>query len=330
MNSMEIANVIEDLHRLVVLAQTRSFTQAALRLGVSKASVSMRITELERTVGVPLVRRTTRSVSLTEAGLRFVADAQAAFDSIEQGFVALRDTGDTVRGLVRVTAPVALGRQWLAPLLPAFLQAYPEVRVELHLSDHLARLSHEGFDLAVRHAGSAPDTHVAWELFKTRAVLVASHAYLARHGPIEHPQDLSAHRCLTYLRDGGAARWTFERAGPRKNAERQVVSISGPLKANNSEVLREAALGGAGVTLLPDFSAADALASGALVHLLPAWQSVGDFGARVYAIRPYAHQVPQAVLALVKHLRSARALTPKPVLPRARSQPRGQPGAGRG
>lgn len=300
---MEIAAVIEDLHLLVVLAQTRSFTQAASRLGVSKASVSMRIAELEKAVGVSLVRRTTRSVGLTEAGLRFVADAQAAFDRIEQSFVAIRDLAGAPRGLLRVTTPVALGRQWLAPALPEFLRRFPEVRIELDLSDRIVRLAHEGFDLAIRHTSAPPDTHVAWELRASAALLVASKDYLKRHGTPQHPLDLAGHACLPYLRDGGASSWTFERQQRRKAPERQVVSVNGPLKANNSEVLREAVLGGVGIGLLPDFSAQASVASGKLVQLLPEWRSVGAFGDRIYAIRPYTQQVPQAVSALVAFLR---------------------------
>lgn len=306
MAAMEIAAVIEDLHLLVVLAQTRSFTQAAARLGVSKASVSMRIAELEKAVGVPLVRRTTRSVGLTEAGLRFVADAQAAFDRIEQSFVAMRDLAGAPRGLVRVTAPVALGRQWLAPALPAFLRRYPDVRIELDLSDRIVRLAHEGFDLAIRHTSAPPDTHVAWELRGSAALLVASKDYLKRRGAPQHPLDLAGHDCLPYLREGGASSWTFERQQRqqrRKAPERHVVPVNGPLKANNSEVLREAVLGGVGIGLLPDFSAQAAVVSGKLVQLLPEWQSVGSFGDRIYAIRPYTQQVPQAVSVLVAFLR---------------------------
>lgn len=304
---MEIAAVIEDLHLLVVLAQTRSFTQAAARLGVSKASVSMRIAELEKAVGVPLVRRTTRSVGLTEAGLRFVADAQSAFDRIEQSFVAIRDLAGAPRGLVRVTAPVALGRQWLAPVLPAFLKRYPDVRIELDLSDRIVRLAHEGFDLAIRHTSAPPDTHVAWELCGSTALLVASKDYLKRHGTPEHPLELAEHSCLPYLRDAGTPSWTFERAQRRKAPERQVVSVNGPFKANNSEVLREAVLGGVGIGLLPDFSAQDAVAAGKLVRLLPDWQSIGYFGERIYAIRPFTHQVPQSVQVLVDYLRGSFA-----------------------
>lgn len=301
--------VFSDLHLLTVLAQTRSYTQAARRLGISKASVSMRIGELERAAGVPLVRRTTRAVGLTPAGQQLVADTEAAFARIEQSFASVKDLAGAPRGLVRVTAPVALGRQHIAPTLPSFLQRYPEIRLELDLNDRFVNLAQEGFDLAIRHAQQAPDTHVAWVLCDTRSVLVASPDYLRRHGTPDHPSALAEHQCLAYLRDAGGQSWAFERPAARRAAapERVVVTVQGPLKANNSEVLREAVLGGLGLGLLPDFSAAEALAAGQLVAVLPRWQPRGFFGERLYAIRPWAPQVPRAVQCLVDHLRAVLA-----------------------
>ncbi|MBX3585788.1 MAG: LysR family transcriptional regulator [Ramlibacter sp.] len=300
--------VFADLHLLTVLAQTRSYTQAARRLGVSKASVSMRIGELERAAGMPLVRRTTRSVGLTEAGQQLVDDTGAAFARIAQSFASVKDLAGSPRGLVRVTAPVALGRQHIATTLPGFFARYPEVRIELDLNDRFVNLAQEGFDLAIRHTQAAPDTHVAWVLRESRSLLVASPDYLDRHGMPAHPSALASHACLLYLRDSGAQSWTFEREAARRRAERVVVGVNGPLRANNSEVLREAALAGLGIGLLPDFSAASYLGPQQLVPVLPQWRPLGFFGERIYAIRPWAPQVPRAVQLLVDHLRDSLAL----------------------
>lgn len=297
------APVFSDLHLLTVLAQTRSYTQAARRLGISKASVSMRIAELERAAGVPLVRRTTRSVGLTEAGQQLVDETQGAFTRIEQSFSSIKDLAGTPRGLVRVTAPLALGRQHVAPTLAAFFRAYPEIRLELDLTDRLVNLAQEGFDLAIRHAPAPPDTHVAWVLCTSRSLLVASSDYLHRHGTPSHPADLALHQCLLYLRGTAGQSWAFEREGGRKAAEKVIVPVTGPLRANNSEVLREAVLGGVGIGLLPDFSAAAHLGPRQLVRVLPQWQPRGFFGERLYAIRPWSPQVPRAVQCLVDHLR---------------------------
>ncbi|MFD0667927.1 LysR family transcriptional regulator [Ramlibacter sp. MAHUQ-53] len=295
-----------DLHLLTVLAQTRSYTQAARRLGVSKATVSQRIAELERAAGVPLVRRTTRSVSLTPAGQQLVDDIQAPFERIEHSFAGVRDLAGSPRGLVRLTAPVALGRQHIAPILPAFLQRYPEIRLELDLSDRLVNLAQEGFDLAIRHTQAPPETHVAWPLCASRSLLVASRDYLRRHGEPGHPSELSAHACLLYLRDAAGQSWSFEQER-RRRPERVAVAVSGPLKANNSEVLRECVMAGLGIGLLPDFTASPALASGELVQVLPKWRPLGFFGDHIYALRPWSARVPRAVQCLVDHLREALA-----------------------
>ena len=304
MSTDQISPLVADLHLLTVLASTRSFTEAARRLGVSKASASMRISELERSAGVALVRRTTRSVGLTEAGQQMVNEMQPAFNRISDSFTAARDLVGAPRGLVRVTAPVALGRQHLAGSVAAFLKKFPDIHIELELTDRFVNLANEGFDLAIRHTSAPPETHVAWTLCETRSVLLASAAYLKQRGTPVNPSDLSGHDCLLYL-GGHAGSWTFVRQGKRKAAERVGVNISGTLKANNSEVLRDALLAGLGIGLLPDFSIPQVTGKQPpLVQVLPEWQVQGFFGERIYALRPWSPQVPKAVACLVDHLRT--------------------------
>jgi DNA-binding transcriptional LysR family regulator len=312
MNEQKINELWSHLHWLSVLAQQGSFTAAAERLGVSKAAMSQRIAELERAARVTLVQRTTRSVRLTEAGQRLVDDTRASFAQIAHSFAQVQDLADQPSGLLRVTAPVAFARQQLLPLLADFLKNHPDVRLELDLSDRLTALATEGFDLAIRHTARPPDTHVAWALCRTETVLVATRAYLRRRGEPQSPADLHAHNCLHYPRSQDTPAWTFEPhevSDPRDGQERLVpervtVPVSGNFAANNSEALREAALTGAGIALMPDFSAQEALRQGKLVPVLPAWRSVGAFAEEIYAIRPYAPHVPRAVAALVAHLRA--------------------------
>lgn len=292
------------VHALNVLETAGSFTAAASRLGISKAAMSQRIAELERAAAVPLVRRTTRSVRLTEAGQQLVDATRHAFETIDQAFAGVRDLAGAPRGLLRVTCPVALGRQQLVPRLHAFLRAHPQVRVELDLSDRLITLAQEGFDLAIRHTAAAPDTHVAWPLCTTRSCLVATRGYLRRRGSPEHPDELAAHDCLHYLRPGEQPTWQFESLD---GAGRASVAVRGSFAANNSEAIREAALGGLGIALLPDFSAQSALREQRLVGVLPRWQPVGAFASQIYAIRPYSPYVPRAVQAFVAFVREAFA-----------------------
>lgn len=306
MSTRDFEAALPDLHMLTVIAETRSLTQAARRLGVAKSSVSIRLKGLERAMGVPLVRRTTRSITLTPAGQQLVEETRASFVHIERGIAGVRDLAGEPRGLVRMTAPVALGRQHIAPVIPALLERFPELRLEFDLSDRFVNLTQEGFDLAVRHASRVPDSHVATLLCETRSVLLASRSYLARRGTPAHPSELAGHDCLLYLRDGGSPSWSFERReGRARVAERASVPVRGPLRANNSEVLREAAAAGMGVGLLPDFTAWSGVQSRELVPVLPQWRPVGFFGERLQAIRPWAPRTPRAVQCVVDHLREA-------------------------
>ena len=303
MKTRKIDSLWSHVHWLGVLASMGSYTSAAQRLGVSKAAMSQRISELEQAAGVPLVRRTTRSVRLTEAGQQLVDATRASFVEIERSFAGVKDLADAPRGLLRVTAPVALGRQQIVPLIPEFLRQYPDVRIELEMSDRLSSLAQEGFDLAIRHVASVPDTHVAWTLCATRSVLVATRSYLRRRGTPSTPADLANHDCLHYLRSGDTPTWSFE---PTKGkGGRSSVAVTGSFAANNSEALREAALGGVGIALLPDFSAQKDIGAGKLAPVLTEWRSVGAFGDHLYAIRPYSPHVPRTVHAFVSHLRKA-------------------------
>ena len=291
------------IYWLGVLQRTGSFTGAARHLGVSKAAVSQRIAELEQLSGVALVQRTTRSVRLTDAGQALVRRTHQAFDTIEQGFDSVRDLADEARGVLRLTAPVALGRQEIIPALGRFLQTHPDVRIELELSDHLSSLAQEGFDLAIRHTSAVPDTYVAWLLRPTETLLVATPEYLEQHGEPHAPADLARHNCLYYLRSAAAPSWSF--APRHAPAERMAVPIRGNFCANNSEALRELVMAHQGLAMLPDFSALREVQAGRLKAVMTQWLPSGVFGNSIFAIRPYSAYVPRAVRLLVDHLRQS-------------------------
>lgn len=308
MERQKIEGLWSHLHLLTVLADQGSFTKAAARLDVSKASVSQRIAEIERIAGVPLVVRTTRSVRLTDVGQKLVKELRGPFQQIVESFGGVQDSASAPRGLVRVTAPVAFSRQQLVPHIPAFLNANPDVRVQLEVSDRLVSLSSEGFDLGVRHSAIIPDTHVEWTLCETHSLIVASVSYISRFGMPQTPDDLSKHRCLYYPRGVELPAWSFERIKSHQdNVARLTVPVSGPFATNNSESLRDAAIDGLGIALLPDFSAQESLRQGKLVRLLPDWKSVGAFAPKLHIIRPYSARVPRAVSAFVDYLRDVFA-----------------------
>ena len=305
---MDIKNIDQlwpHIHWLTILAQQGSFTSAARRLSVSKASMSQRMVELERAAGVSLIQRTTRSVRLTEAGQRLVDETRDAYTRIAHSFADVQDMAEVPRGLLRITAPVAFSRQQLAARLPEFLRRYPQMRLELDMSDELVSLASEGFDLALRHVEAPPDTYVARVLCRTRTLLVASPAYLAEHGMPDHPSQLEGHRHLHYPRQQGLATWVFERVGARSAGARVTVPVRPGFVANNSEVLRDMACAGVGVAVLPDFSAQRAVQSGELVEILPQWRPVGAFGRTIFALRPYSTRAPRTVRVLLDYLLEA-------------------------
>ena len=321
MDGRKIESLWAHVHGLGVLQSAGSFTAAARRLGLSKAAMSQRIAELERAAGVPLVHRTTRSVRLTEAGERLVEGTRGAFAQIEQGFAGVQDSVGEPHGVLRVSAPVALGRQQIVPRLAGFLRAHPQVRVELELSDRLVAMAQEGFDIALRHAAAPPDTlRCVAALRHAQLALVASAApYLRRAGVPETPGDLARHDCLHYLRPGDTPTWTFERqdASPAGSRNRGgIAARRGRVRVPVRGVFAAATAArpcakrrsrDLGIALLPDFSAQAALQSGKLQLVLAPWKPVGAFGEHLYAIRPYSPVVPRAVQAFIAYWRDALA-----------------------
>lgn len=292
------------LYWLTVLEEQKSYTRAAEKLAVSKSAVSQKISELERVTGKTLVHRTTRSVTLSEDGLRLVAELNAPFGQLRDIFNGTRDEEGPLRGTLRVTAPVAFSRQQLVPAMTPFLHQHPQLELQLEVTDRLVSLASEGFDLAIRHCRreALPDTHVAWTLCQTTTLIVASPAYIRRFGAPESPDALRHHQCLTYPRGSQSPQWTFESDDDR--AERVSVPVRGPFATNNSESLRDAVLSGLGIALLPDFSAREAIARAEVQVLLPGWLPVDVFAGSLYVIRPYAPRVSRAVETFSRYLKS--------------------------
>lgn len=297
-----IQNIWTHLHWLTVLDEQQSYTRAAERLDISKSAISQKIKELENLAGVALVQRTTRRVSLTEAGKELVEDLKSPFAQIEQSFSAIRDSSGPIRGLVRVTAPVAFSRQHLVPKISAFLKIYPQVKIRLEVSDKIISLASDGFDLAIRHSDTIPETCVAMPLCKTRIVLVASPEYLNLHQIPVRPSDLELHNCIYYPRGTVSPKWSFQ----HKNQEGPVESvfINGIFAANNSEVMRDAAINDLGIAMLPDFSVRDAIATGKLYEVLPDWEIMDEFSNNLYIVRSYSAKVPKAVSEFSRWLRA--------------------------
>jgi DNA-binding transcriptional LysR family regulator len=249
----------------VEVAERGSFVQAARRLGRSPAAVTRAIAELETRLGVRLLNRTTRAVTLTEAGQGLLAGAKrvlADFDEIER---ATAGQGSAPRGELAVTAPIVFGRRHVTPIVTAFLKRYPDVNVRLLLLDRPIDLLDEGIDVAVR-IGVLPDSSaVATRVGAVRRVVVAAPSYLARHAVLHAPADLSRHRIISFSGIGGTERWRF--AG---DAGEIVVRVSPRLTVSTAEAALDVALSGFGITRVLSYQAAEALAAGTLVRLLAA------------------------------------------------------------
>ncbi|MFJ0376624.1 LysR family transcriptional regulator [Bordetella bronchiseptica] len=289
---------LADLKMLAVLADTRSFTAAAQRLGVSKSLISLRMKALEQELGVSLLLRTTRSVRPTEAGALLVERARPALDTLEDSLGEVRNLARAPRGRLRLIAPVALGRQHLGIWLARLGQHFPDIALEVYLSDRFVNLRQEGYDFALRHADQVSDAYVSKRLCATRAHLVASPAYLARHGRPAHPSELARHRCLLYRGDERSPQWSF---APRQGRGAAVhVKPVDCLSVNNSELLRESAAHGLGIAMVPDFSLGDCAD---LEPVLPQWDCYAGFGRSLYLLKPFsatpteAHRVVEQALA---------------------------------
>jgi DNA-binding transcriptional LysR family regulator len=248
------------------VVELSSFAAASRHFGLSPAMVSKHIQALEERLGARLLNRTTRRVSPTEAGRAFYERATrilADLDEAEQAASALQATP---RGLLRLNGPLSFGVRHLAPAIADYLAASPEAEIDVTLSDRVVDLVDEGFDLAIRIARLADSSLIARRIAPCRIVACAAPSYLKMHGAPRRPADLAAHNCLGYSYAALRNEWRF--AGPDGV---ESVRVAGRLNANNGDVLRLAALRGAGIVIQPSFLVGDDLASGALVPILPGY-----------------------------------------------------------
>src|SRR5229473_2051936 len=262
---------LPDFEGLAIFAKVvelRSFAAAAAELALSKATVSKAVTRLEERLGARLFNRTSRRLALTDAGqklseraTRLLVDGEAAENEALAQSVA-------PRGLVRLAVPMTFGVKAVAPILAEFLKAYPDVSIDLHLSDAMVDLIGEGFDAGLRIASLPDSSLIARRLCAMPRYTVASPAYLKRHGRPTHPMHLAQHKCLGYAYLSTPDVWHYTNAA----GEQVSVRPAGPLRVNNGEALMPALLAGLGIADLPDFIVGDAVASGEVEVILKGWQ----------------------------------------------------------
>lgn len=241
-----------------------SFVKAADQLDISTSAASRLIAELETHLNTRLLQRSTRKLSLTEAGRHYHARCLQILGDVAEAESELCQETQRPFGLLRINAPVSFGQLHLSPLITAYQNAYPDVIVEIELSDRSIDLVEEGFDLALRIAGQITDTLVARRLVSIRLVTAAAPAYLKQFGRPQTPADLANHNCLVYTNSSRRGEWDF--SGPQGDIS---MKVAGHFRANNGDLLRRAALAGEGIICEPSFLIGEDLASGALTPLLP-------------------------------------------------------------
>jgi DNA-binding transcriptional LysR family regulator len=293
---------LADVLAFLRVAETGSFARAADRLGVAKSIVSRRVARLEDALGARLLTRTARGAQPTEVGQAYFARAANGIAELEAAHETVSAAMSEVAGPIRLSAPLSFGVKHLAPALAEFATLHPRVELDVSFDDRTVDLVGGGFDLGVR-IGNLPDSAlVARKLAPVRRLLLASPDYLGLRGTPAHPRDLSAHDVLTYANAGGPEQWRFEVDG-----RWEVVRVRSRLRADNGDMLREAACAGLGIVILPTFLASPAIEAGTLRVILADFP-LDDAG--LHAVMPPGRAVTARVRALVEFL--ARRFGPEP------------------
>ncbi|MER9678824.1 LysR family transcriptional regulator [Mesorhizobium sp. M0184] len=280
--SHEPAALVE-MAAFAAIAEARSFTKAAARIGRDATILSRRLASLEERLGVRLLHRTTRSVSLTEAGSEFLVRVRAILAAVDEAEAAASaHAGGGPRGVLRLALPGSFGRMWIGPLLPQFLAEFPDVRIEAEFSNRFVDLVAENFDVAVRLGALEDSRLVARKVATRRRLLCAAPSYLARRGTPTAPEALLEHSCLGFSGFQTFPAWEMTDSTGRRVS----IEVSGPLVTDDAEVLVEAAVQGAGLMMSTDWLVGRELADGRLVPVLEDW-TLADEGA-VYVVMPSA------------------------------------------
>jgi len=283
---------LEDMDVFARVVTAGSLSAAGRELGLSPAGVSKRLKRLEDALGTRLLQRTTRQISLTEAGQSYFDRIGPLLAGIEEAENFVSRRADSARGTLKVSAPTSFGRLHIAPHINAFMRTYPDVAINLQLSDEYVDLVGEGFDLAIRIGELSDSSLVARKLAGVRRVLCASPEYLESHGTPDNLADLTSHVCLPpHINDI----WKLE--GPNGLV---TYHPAGPLKTNSSEVIREAVIGGAGIALRSTWDVGPELASGKLVQVLPVYEGTRDIG--IYALFASRQYLPAKIRVFIDFL----------------------------
>ncbi|MES2319891.1 MAG: LysR family transcriptional regulator [Pseudomonadota bacterium] len=292
-------DLLASMKMYVAVVEGGSFAAAADKLDISRAMASKQIQKLEEHLGTRLLNRTTRRLSLTETGRVFYERSTQIIGDVEEAEQIAGQMTRRPQGVLRVTLPLSYGQHRLATIIGNYTLAYPQVQLDISLSDRKVDLIEEGFDLAIRIGAMPQSDLIARKIGGVHSVVCASPAYLALHGTPDTPAALAQHACLGYTLSGTGAEWRLEGPGGPLT-----VPISGPIRADNGDIIRLAALGGAGILFQPRFIVDDDLDAGRLVRILPEWESA-QMG--IYAVYPSRKHLSAKVRTFVDFLVDALA-----------------------
>ena len=291
---------LQAIEIFVKVAELKSFSAAAAALDLSRTVVSERVRDLEADLGVRLLQRTTRRVALTEPGAAFLDRVRLGLAALDEAAAEASSLTAKPRGTLRVNAPMSFGFRHVAPAVGAFMLRYPDVRVELALTDRLVNLVEDHVDVAIRIGDLRDSNLIARKLATCRMMLCAAPSYLKRHGSPKHPRGLADHTLLFFTYWLEADEWRFKKRGE------EVVVHAGEaaLRCNNGDAVAEAAAEGAGIALQPNFIAGPLVKQGRLIELLPGWRAA-EFG--VHAVFVQSQFIPAKSRLFIDHLAKAYA-----------------------
>ena len=288
----------EDLQAFVSVVEAGSFTAAADRLGADKSAISRRVSSLEEHLGAQLMRRTTRTLNLTETGRSFYERSARILADLDEAESAVATEHGELRGRLRVALPLSFGILHMGPPVNAFNEQHPRVRFDLELSDRRADLLQDGIDVAVRIGPLTDSSLIARRLFKSRLVVCASPGYLANNGTPATPEELRDHRCLVYSNERVPEHWTWLDS----EGVEQRVRVSVAMAANNGDLLSNAAANGLGIVMQPSFIVHRAIKAGELVPILDGYGWPEAIASAVYPpARHLSHRVRAFIDFLVEH-----------------------------
>lgn len=285
---MNLAHV----HLFVRIAYLQNISQAGLELNLSAAVASLHLSKLESFLGVRLINRTTRKISLTQEGLAFLPHAEDLLSSVEAAKASVGSEHETLIGTLRIAAPASFGRMHLLPVLEKFMDQYQQIKIDLQLSDRIVDLVEGGFDVAIRNSALKDSSLIARKIVNDRRVLCASPEFIRQYGQPKTPEELHNFNCLTLI---DMEHWSFDIGNQTTK-----IKVKGNFRTDNGEAIRDACVRGLGLTINSTWSAYQSLVSGELIEVMPTYPVSSNTA--IWAVYPSSRLLAPKVRAFIDHI----------------------------